>query len=535
MQPTIFLLSKSDEVRQPIEAAVSGTSPGYRLVGAENTDGISALLSDYRPSLILIEQDFEGEKFVDTLSWLKNNPSTAGVSVVLLLTRFEIAQIASMLKFGIEDFISVPFSPESFMLRVEMGIERTNWISKLLERSEQFSYITQAASMAGSSLVIIDSKGEIVWVNEGFERLYGCKLDEFKATFGRNLFDSGMQQVTRQAMERCRNNGEYVVYDTLWITPKNERKFIQTSLTPIYDSNGNFSKIIAIETDITELKRTEEELIEKNDYLLSIAEHLEKANEQLDEQRAQIEIQKASLEEEMQKSEALLHAILPATTAHQLKKKGFVKPKKFKEATVMFADFVGFSRISTMYEEIEDLLGVLGFYFEKFDEITTQHYLEKIKTIGDCYMCVGGVPQTNKSHPFDAVIAALKMQKFVEEVAKKSQDEGKPVWRVRIGIHTGPLAGGVIGKKRFAYDIWGDTVNLASRMETASDPGMVNVSQATHEYIKNYIDCNYRGKFPAKNIGEIDMFYVQRIKPEYAEDEEGYIPNEVLRKIISAF
>jgi class 3 adenylate cyclase len=335
-------------------------------------------------------------------------------------------------------------------------------------------------------------------------------------------------------MKRCRENGEYVVYDSLWITQQKERKYIQTSLTPIYDVKGNFSKIIAIETDITDLKAAEEALIEKNDNLLAIMEHLEKANEMLDEQRAQIEIQKASLEEEMKKSETLLLAILPDTTAHQLKKKGFVKPKKFKEATVMFIDFVGFSRISAFYNEIEDLLEVLNFYFEKFDEITSQHFIEKIKTIGDCYMCVGGVPHSNKSNPYDTVIAALKIQKMVEELAKKDQAEGKPVWRVRIGIHTGPLVGGIIGKKRFAYDIWGDTVNLASRMETSGETGKVNISDATHSYIKNYISCNYRGKVPAKNLGEINMYFVERIKPDFSEDSEGYIPNAEFRKIIAA-
>lgn len=535
MEPIILLLSKSDEIRQHIESVLASSPVGFHLIGAQKTEQLEELLSNHQLSLVLIDQEFEGENLLVLLNTLNTNPKIAGVSLILLVSNFEKSQLGSLLNFGIEDFIMLPLNSEQFLLRIELGVERTKWVSKLLQQSEQFGYITQAASMAGNSLVIIDRDGEMIWANDGFEKLYGCNLDEFKVSFGNNLFESNMKQVTRNAMQRCRDNGEYVVYDSLWITPSNERKFIQTSLTPIYDPNGNFNKIIAIETDITELKRTEEELIEKNDHLLSIAEHLEKANELLDDQRNQIESQKASLEEEMQKSENLLHAILPATTAHQLKKKGFVKPKKFKEASVMFADFVGFSRISSMYEEIEDLLDVLGFYFEKFDEITTQHYLEKIKTIGDCYMCVGGVPQTNKSHPFDAVIAALKMQKFVEEQAIKCQDDGRPVWRIRIGIHTGPLAGGVIGKKRFAYDIWGDTVNLASRMETASDPGMVNVSQATHEYIKNYIDCNYRGKFPAKNIGEIDMFYVQRIKPEYSEDDEGYIPNAELRKIIAAF
>jgi class 3 adenylate cyclase len=148
-------------------------------------------------------------------------------------------------------------------------------------------------------------------------------------------------------------------------------------------------------------------------------------------------------------------------------------------------------------------------------------------------MCVGGVPQTNKSHPFDTVIAALKIQKFVEEAAVNDHKVGKPIWKIRIGIHTGSLVGGVIGKKRFAYDIWGDTVNIASRMESSGDSGKVNISDATYQYVKDYFECKYRGKVPAKNFGEINMYYVERIKPEYSEDEDGFTPNAAFRKVLS--
>jgi len=249
----------------------------------------------------------------------------------------------------------------------------------------------------------------------------------------------------------------------------------------------------------------------------------------------EIEQQKESLEKEKQKTDELLLNILPEVAAHQLKKKGFVRPKNYSQVSVFFADFVNFSRISRSYENIEDFITALSFYFEAFDEITTRRFVEKIKTIGDCYMCVGGVPQVNKSHAFDTVLAALEVQQFVEEVAKKDREAGKPVWRLRVGIHSGSVMAGVIGKKKFAYDIWGDTVNVASRMEANGEAGKVNISETTYQHIKDYFQCTYRGKIPAKSIGEINMYFVERILPEYSEDEHGFVPNALFRKELAKY
>jgi class 3 adenylate cyclase len=279
----------------------------------------------------------------------------------------------------------------------------------------------------------------------------------------------------------------------------------------------------------------EEALNDKHDNLLSAMEHLEAANQLLDDQRHEIELQKISLEEEKNKSDALLLNILPEVAAHQLKKKGFVKPKKYNEVSVLFADFVNFSSLSVAYETIEEFLAALSYFFETFDEITTKRFIEKIKTIGDCYMCVGGVPQGNKSHPFDTVLAALEMQKFVEDKARIDQANGKPVWRIRVGIHSGSVMAGVIGKKKFAYDVWGDTVNVASRMESKGEAGKVNVSETTYNAIQNFFKCTYRGKVLAKNIGEINMYFVERILPDYSDDEEGYTPNALFRKELAKY
>ena len=226
-----------------------------------------------------------------------------------------------------------------------VGIQRGRMLKKLKTLSEQFDSITTAISQAGNSVIIISNAGEITWVNEGFKRLYECSVDEFKATFGQNLFSETINKTTAEAIRKC-IAGEYVVYESKWVTPMGKEKYIQTSLTPVFDDLQNLSYIVAIEMDITDLKLIEKDLAEKNEHLQSIMENLENANKILEEQQNQIQKQSELLAEEKQKTEALLLNILPLEVANALQKKGIYKPKKFKEVSVLFADFVGFSKIS---------------------------------------------------------------------------------------------------------------------------------------------------------------------------------------------
>ncbi len=520
-----------------IESALNQSDLNHSLysVSCENKETVAKDLQRISPSVIVIDFAIGTEKVKQILSFIKSSPLSQRVATILATPSTDIVKNDYSFFSEFDDCIVYPNEADTLSVRISLAVARRSRINHLLEKSEQLNDISTAASKAGSSLIIIDSEGKIVWVNDGFELLYECNLDEFCSKFGDNVFSSSMNEITAKSMQKCVDSGENVVYESVWYTNSNKRKNIQTSITPIYDIAGKLTKIIAIETDITELKMAEEALSDKHDNLLSTMEHLEEANKMLDEQRTQIEKQKTSLEEEKNKSEALLLNILPEVAAHQLKKKGFVKPKKYNEVSVMFADFVNFSSVSVSYETIEDFLAALSFYFESFDEITTQRFIEKIKTIGDCYMCVGGVPQKNNSHHFDTVLAALEIQRFVEEKAKVDQANGVPVWRLRIGIHTGSVMAGVIGKKKFAYDVWGDTVNVASRMESKGEAGKVNISETTYEAIKTFFKCNFRGKVYAKNIGEINMYFVERILPEYSEDPEVYIPNALFRKELSKY
>ncbi len=212
--------------------------------------------------------------------------------------------------------------------------------------------------------------------------------------------------------------------------------------------------------------------------------------------------------EERKRSEELLLNILPKTVAEELKLNGQAEAQHYKNATVLFADFIGFSKISKLLTP-QQLIADLDYAFKNFDAIIEKYSLEKIKTIGDAYMCAGGVPQEGGPHPLNVVKAAIEMQRFLVTWNQEKRQKKEPLFEARIGIHTGPLVAGVVGSKKFAYDIWGDTVNVASRMETSCEAGKVNISASTFSKIKNDFSCEYRGKVPAKNVGEVEMYYVE--------------------------
>lgn len=249
----------------------------------------------------------------------------------------------------------------------------------------------------------------------------------------------------------------------------------------------------------------------------------------LEEQKKQIALEKA-------KSEELLLNILPSRTAEELKKYGRATSKHFEMVTVMFADFVGFTKLGEITDPL-DLIYELDYYFSEFDSIIERFKkdrpIEKIKTIGDCYMCAGGIPYTNKSNPFDLVLAGLEIKSFMDQINLEKKIAGLPEWKIRIGIHTGEVVTGVVGTIKFAYDIWGDTVNVASRMESHGEPGRVNISEETYNYVKNYFDCTFRGEIEAKNKGKINMYFVDGIKAQYAEEGSVIFPEDNFLEILN--
>ncbi|MCB1175968.1 MAG: hypothetical protein KDK36_00180 [Leptospiraceae bacterium] len=259
------------------------------------------------------------------------------------------------------------------------------------------------------------------------------------------------------------------------------------------------------------------------------------AYEELQKERDLLEVRvkerTKDLEASQKKSDELLLNILPSEIANELKINGLVEPKEYELVTVLFTDFKGFTLAAEKMPP-DKLVDELDNCFRQFDEITMRNNLEKIKTIGDAFMCAGGIPMSNTTNPIDAVMAALEIKELMDKLRKEKESKGEPFWEIRIGLHTGPIVAGVVGMKKFAYDIWGDTVNTASRMESSGEPGKVNISVDTYDHVKDFFDCEYRGKIPAKNKGTIDMYFVHGIKKELSVRKDKKTPNKKFAKLV---
>lgn len=222
-----------------------------------------------------------------------------------------------------------------------------------------------------------------------------------------------------------------------------------------------------------------------------------KINRVLDKQKAQIE--------------HLLLNILPKEVASELQVTGKSKPRHFEQVSVLFTDFKGFTSIADKMSP-EAVVKELNECFIAFDEIMEKYDLEKIKTIGDAYMCAGNIPSPNDDHVYKIIKAGMEIQEFMEMYNTYRREKGLEMWQIRIGVHVGPVVAGVVGKKKYAYDIWGSTVNIASRMESNGTPGKVNISADTYEMVKDRFECSHRGKIYAKNLGELDMYFIEHEK-----------------------
>ena len=230
------------------------------------------------------------------------------------------------------------------------------------------------------------------------------------------------------------------------------------------------------------------------------------------------------------KIDKLLLNILPTSVAKELKENGFVKPVYYNSATIVFTDFVGFTKISETLTP-EELVAELDKLFSIFDHVMDKYSLEKLKTIGDSYMFVGGVPMESDTHARKCVLAAIEIQDQMKRVNDEKIKMGKPIFELRIGVNTGPLMAGVVGEKKFVYDVWGDAVNLASRMESSGEKGRVNISNSTYESVKDYFETEPRGEIFAKNKGAVTMYFVKRLQPEMSADEKGLVANERFRRV----
>lgn len=242
------------------------------------------------------------------------------------------------------------------------------------------------------------------------------------------------------------------------------------------------------------------------------------------EMEGQLKAKEKDLHREMERNSNLLSRVIQSAPQETLHAPDKVDSQKFKMVTVLFADIEGFTHIVDKMNP-ESLLDELDRFFLKFDSVVQHYNIEKIKTIGDAYMCAGGIPVKNKTNPVEVVLAALQMNAYMKDLQANLNQE---VWSLRIGIDTGPVIAGTIGSLKPSYDIWGTTVNIASRMESSSEGGHINITENTFMFVKEFFNCKYRGKMPVKNRGDIDMYFVESIIPSLSKRDCAFLPNSDL-------
>ena len=283
-------------------------------------------------------------------------------------------------------------------------------------------------------------------------------------------------------------------------------------LSPIVFDNQVFSYLLVGRKSEEEMLASSQLMPHDKDTLEAISGIISTLKYQLEQNivlERKVAVRTHELNIEKKKSDDLLLNILPVEIAEELKSNGKAEAKYFEQVTVLFTDIVGFTQLSEKLSP-QELVAEINECFTAFDHIMQKQGVEKIKTIGDAYMAAGGLPTINKTHAEDVVNAALDIQQFMFEHKAKKKAAGELFFEIRVGVHTGPVVAGIVGVKKFAYDIWGGTVNIASRMESSGEPGKVNISGATFELLKDKFSFTYRGKIQAKGKGEIDMYFANR-------------------------
>ena len=344
---------------------------------------------------------------------------------------------------------------------------------------EALKYETKALSIAleiGAKNHIKDAYGKLAEINS--------KLNNFKAAYNNEVL---FKQV----------------YDTLF-SKENEEKFTSLQMQYEFDKQESLAKAEQEKKDAIALKELQKQKLVRNGFMGGFAVVVLFGGV--------VSMQRNRIRKGKKLSDELLLNILPSEVAEELKQKGSAEAKHFDDVTVMFTDFKDFTEISEKLSPAE-LVAEIDTCFKAFDNITGKYNIEKIKTIGDSYMCAGGLPVPNKTNATDVVSAALEIQKFMGEHSLQKIKEGKKVFELRIGIHSGSVVAGIVGIKKFAYDIWGNTVNIASRMESSGEAGKVNISGSTYELVKDKFSCTHRGKIEAKHMGMIDMYFVETANP----------------------
>lgn len=494
----------------------------YRVFESSNATDALAIVEQGDIDLVLLDWQMPDMSGLEAMKLIKRMDRM--IPVIIVTGLINSKDLSYALDMGANDYIKKPIDKVEFKARIRSALmlrdsmlEIQNKNKKIESQIYDLNKLSLIIKQTEDAVLIFDPSGEAEWANDAFQRTYGYTLSEFVGLFGNNICNFSFNPEISVCIANMLENKRPVEYVSKCRVKSGEDKWIQTVLTPIFDGN-RIEKIIAIEKDITKQKLFELQLIRQNEESMRLVDDLRRANNTIDLER--------------QKTRSILLNAMPEEMVEELMGVGYAGPRSFSSATIMFTDFKGFSK-SCEHLTPKQIVDNLDFFFSTFDEIMERHVVEKIKTIGDAYMCVGGLPIRNRTHPIDVVIAALEIKHFMATYLRDNPGKGLPDWQLRIGIHTGPLVAGMVGKKKFAYDIWGDAVNVASRMESAGVPGLINISYSTYERVKQYFECTPRGSISIKNHQNVNMYFLNRFKAEYSMDPEGYFPNDKFKSILN--
>jgi PAS domain S-box-containing protein len=399
-----------------------------------------------------------------------------------------------------------------------------------IKRLEELERLASIAQLTENSILILDSTGKIEWVNAAFERLHGdgFNSDEKSLVNESAAFIKILNETDSKFFQTNTSFG----FSRPITNKVGLPKWIFSTLTPLKDKNNRVERFIVIEADITKQKEVEEELVQRWENTQTVTEHLESVKDYIEEQIEELSEQKKALEIAKEKSEEVLNKVLPYEVANQLKKKGYATPRHYKKVTLLNLNIRNFFKLIDTIA-IEDLVQQLHECFVGFDTLLENHYVEKIKTAGGNYIGAGGVPLRNRSNPIDVVLSALEIQENMAVINKNRVEQQLPPFIMGIGIHTGKVIAGVVGKNKLTYDIWGDTVNVAATIEHNIPEGKIYISETTFEEIKEFFDIDIKEKIILESAEEIKLFEVKKIKDKFAANAKGILPNEAFMHILS--
>ncbi len=452
------------------------------------TDGESAIkkVEEAHPDLILLDVMMPGIDGFETCRRLKANESSKDIPVIFMTALSETVDKVRGFNVGAVDYITKPMQEEDLKARVTTHLTIRNLNLRLKEQNkrlqeeirerqqkeEELRLSNQAIAASSNGIVIADAREPdmpIIYINPAFERMTGYEAEEVIGRNCRFLQGEDKDQPALDELREALREGKCCT-----VVLSNYRKdgtffWNDLSISPIYDGSGNLTHFVGIQTDITERKVAQE-----------------------------------ALRYQQEQTENLLLNILPEPIVQQLKLHPSTIAESFEEVTVLFADLVDFTKFSAR-RSAKELVEFLNVIFSKFDQLAELHGLEKIKTIGDAYMVVAGLPTPRKDHADAIAQMALDMQ---QAILKVNAEMGE-AFRLRIGINSGPVVAGVIGLKKFSYDLWGDTVNTASRMESQGIPGAIQVTASTYERLRDKYLFEKQGLIRVKGKGKMITYLLR--------------------------